>query len=239
MSGTGVVRHRAADHPGPDGRRAGQRACGRRLERRRSRLAAVRDARFPQALRVSLPRSEARRAGRATLISLSCRAAARRERGSALACRARAVLPRIGIDPATIKPGPGRAPFSAGMPRFSSRNSNPRSSFSLRTAFRSAARARGRLRGGCSRRQLPWPRRAGSKRAESMRSLRRGSKWVGTRGVFLADDLTTQVGTLSRWCRRSSAQCAGAGDAAGGIADARGVEAVLALGAAGVQVGTA
>ena len=60
----------------------------------------------------------------------------------------------------------------------------------------------------------------------------------GHRGMFLSDDIATQVGTMAL-----VPQIAAAVDvpviAAGGIADARGVAAALALGAAGVQVGTA
>ena len=60
----------------------------------------------------------------------------------------------------------------------------------------------------------------------------------GHRGMFLSDDVTTQVGTLAlvpqvvRAVRLPVI-------AAGGIADARGVAAAMRLGAAGVQVGTA
>ena len=56
--------------------------------------------------------------------------------------------------------------------------------------------------------------------------------------MFLSDDLTTQVGTFAlvpQIVRAVKVPVI----AAGGIADARGVAAALALGAAGVQVGTA
>ncbi len=56
--------------------------------------------------------------------------------------------------------------------------------------------------------------------------------------MFLSDDLTTQVGTLALVPQIVSAVKVPV-IAAGGIADARGVRAALALGAAGVQVGTA
>lgn len=60
----------------------------------------------------------------------------------------------------------------------------------------------------------------------------------GHRGMFLTDDITTQIGTLALL-----PQVAAAVDvpviAAGGIADAAGVAAAMALGAAGVQVGSA
>lgn len=68
--------------------------------------------------------------------------------------------------------------------------------------------------------------------------IAQGSEAGGHRGMFLTDDLTTQVGTFALL-----PQIVAAVDlpviAAGGIADAAGVRAALALGAAGVQVGTA
>jgi len=68
--------------------------------------------------------------------------------------------------------------------------------------------------------------------------IAQGLEAGGHRGMFLGDDLTSQVGTLAL-----VRQLVDALDvpviAAGGIADAHGVAAALALGAAGVQVGTA
>jgi nitronate monooxygenase len=60
----------------------------------------------------------------------------------------------------------------------------------------------------------------------------------GHRGMFLTDDLTTQMGTLALLPQIARAVRVPV-VAAGGIADAAGVRAALALGAAGVQVGTA
>jgi nitronate monooxygenase len=60
----------------------------------------------------------------------------------------------------------------------------------------------------------------------------------GHRGMFLSEDPTTQLGTfalLPQVVRAVRVPVV----AAGGIADARGVAAAMALGAAGVQVGTA
>ena len=68
--------------------------------------------------------------------------------------------------------------------------------------------------------------------------IAQGLEAGGHRGLFLSEDLTTQVGTFSllpqmvREVRRPVI-------AAGGIADAKGVAAAMALGAAGVQIGTA
>ena len=68
--------------------------------------------------------------------------------------------------------------------------------------------------------------------------IAQGVEAGGHRGMFLTDDLTTQVGSFALL-----PQIVAAVDvpviAAGGIADAAGVAAAMALGAAGVQVGTA
>ena len=68
--------------------------------------------------------------------------------------------------------------------------------------------------------------------------IAQGLEAGGHRGMFLTEDLTTQMGTLAlvpQIVRAVSVPVI----AAGGIADAEGVRAALALGAAGVQVGTA
>jgi nitronate monooxygenase len=68
--------------------------------------------------------------------------------------------------------------------------------------------------------------------------IAQGVEAGGHRGMFLSDDLTTQVGTfalLPQIVRAVKLPVV----AAGGIADAQGVAAAMALGAVGVQVGTA
>jgi nitronate monooxygenase len=68
--------------------------------------------------------------------------------------------------------------------------------------------------------------------------IAQGLEAGGHRGIFLSDDLTTQVGTfalLPQIVRAVKVPVV----AAGGIADAQGVAAAIALGAAGVQIGTA
>ena len=68
--------------------------------------------------------------------------------------------------------------------------------------------------------------------------IAQGVEAGGHRGMFLSDDLTTQVGTLALVPQIVSAVKTPV-IAAGGIADASGVAAALRLGACGVQVGTA
>lgn len=68
--------------------------------------------------------------------------------------------------------------------------------------------------------------------------IAQGLEAGGHRGVFLTNDLSTQIGTFAlvpQIFRAVSVPVI----AAGGIADAKGVAAAMALGAAGVQVGTA
>jgi len=67
--------------------------------------------------------------------------------------------------------------------------------------------------------------------------IAQGLEAGGHRGIFLSEDLTTQVGTfalLAQTVREVRLPVI----AAGGIADAKGVAAAMALGAAGVQIGT-
>jgi nitronate monooxygenase len=143
----------------------------------------------------------------------------------------------FGIDPATIPAGPGRSPFSAeaadvldelrpavvsfhfGLPppallaRVKSWNAKVLSSATT------VAEAR-------------WLEDHG---ADVI--IAQGLEAGGHRGMFLSEDLGTQMGTfalLPQVLREVKVPVV----AAGGIADAKGVAAALALGAAGVQVGT-
>lgn len=68
--------------------------------------------------------------------------------------------------------------------------------------------------------------------------IAQGVEAGGHRGMFLSDDVTTQVGTFALVPQMVNAVKVPV-IAAGGIADAAGVAAALALGAAGVQIGTA
>lgn len=68
--------------------------------------------------------------------------------------------------------------------------------------------------------------------------IAQGVEAGGHRGMFLSDELTTQVGTFALLPQVARAVQLPV-IAAGGIADPAGVAAALALGAAGVQIGTA
>ncbi len=68
--------------------------------------------------------------------------------------------------------------------------------------------------------------------------IAQGLEAGGHRGIFLSKDITTQIGTFALLPQIAKAVKIPV-IAAGGIADARGVAAAMALGAAGVQIGTA
>lgn len=68
--------------------------------------------------------------------------------------------------------------------------------------------------------------------------IAQGLEAGGHRGIFLSDDLTTQLGTFALLPQIVDTVKLPV-IAAGGIADAKGVAAAIALGAAGVQIGTA
>ena len=68
--------------------------------------------------------------------------------------------------------------------------------------------------------------------------IAQGAEAGGHRGIFLNDDLSTQPGTFALLPQVARAVKVPV-IAAGGIADAKGAAAALALGAAGIQVGTA
>lgn len=68
--------------------------------------------------------------------------------------------------------------------------------------------------------------------------IAQGYEAGGHRGIFVGDDITTQAGTLALVPQVVDAVTVPV-IAAGGIADARGIVAAFALGAAAVQIGTA
>jgi nitronate monooxygenase len=68
--------------------------------------------------------------------------------------------------------------------------------------------------------------------------IAQGNEAGGHRGIFLGDDIATQAGTFALVPQVVDAVMVPV-IAAGGITDARGIAAAFALGAAGVQIGTA
>lgn len=142
------------------------------------------------------------------------------------------------IDPGTIPEGPGRAPFSAqaaaALAHFKPRVVSFH--FGLPAAdLLAQAKSWGAtvLASATTVEEARWLQAHG---ADAI--IAQGLEAGGHRGMFLTDDISTQVGTFALL-----PQIVQAVDvpviAAGGIADAAGVAAALALGAAGVQVGTA
>ena len=144
----------------------------------------------------------------------------------------------FGIDPAGIAPGPGRSPFDADAatlveavrPAFVSFHFGLPEAALLARVKAAGAKV---LASATTVEEALWLEARG---ADAV--IAQGAEAGGHRGLFLSDDLTTQVGTLAlvpqivRAVRLPVI-------AAGGIADARGVAAALALGAVAAQVGSA
>ena len=144
----------------------------------------------------------------------------------------------FGIDADTIPTGPGRAPFSA-------------EAAGVLSEFKPAVVS---FHFGLPSAELVAQVRTWGAKVLSSATTIEEARWLeahgvdaiiaqgleagGHRGIFLSDDLSTQVGTfalLPQIVRAVKLPVI----AAGGIADAKGVAAAMALGAAGVQIGTA
>jgi nitronate monooxygenase len=144
----------------------------------------------------------------------------------------------FGIDPAGIPAGPGRAPFTAAAadvlaefrPRVVSFHFGLPSEALLARVRTWNAKV---LASATTVDEARWLEAQG---VDAI--IAQGAEAGGHRGNFLTDDLTTQVGTLALVPQVARAVRVPV-IAAGGIADARGVAAALALGASGVQLGTA
>ena len=144
----------------------------------------------------------------------------------------------FGIDPDTIASGPGRAPFSADVADIvgAFRPAVVSFHFGLPSA---ELLARVKAWGATILASATTVEEACWLQAHGVDALiAQGLEAGGHRGMFLTEDVSTQIGTLAL-----VPQIVQAVDipviAAGGIADAQGVRAALALGAVGVQVGTA
>ena len=143
-----------------------------------------------------------------------------------------------GIDSAAVKAGPGRAPFSAEAASLLEAFKPAVVSFHFglpSDALLARVRAIGAkvLASATTVAEARWLEARG---VDAI--IAQGLEAGGHRGIFLGDDLTTQVGTMALLPQIVHAVSVPV-IAAGGIADARGIEAARTLGAAGVQVGTA
>ncbi len=144
----------------------------------------------------------------------------------------------FGIDAASIPAGPGRAPFSAEAAEVLEEFRPAVVSFHFGLPsddLLARVRKRGAkvLSSATTVEEGLWLEARGVDAV-----IAQGAEAGGHRGMFLTDDLDTQIGTFAlvpQLVRALKVPVI----AAGGIADAAGVRAALALGAAGVQVGTA
>ncbi len=144
----------------------------------------------------------------------------------------------FGIDAQAIASGPGREPFSAQVADVLAEFGPAVVSFHFGLPSADLlARVRGWgatiLASATTVNEARWLQAQGVDAV-----IAQGAEAGGHRGMFLSDDLASQIGTMAlvpQLVRALNIPVI----AAGGIADARGLKAALALGAAGVQVGTA
>ena len=144
----------------------------------------------------------------------------------------------LGIDASTIPAGPGRAPFSHDAadllaefkPRIVSFHFGLPAPELLQRVRAIGATV---LSSATTVEEARWLEARG---VDAI--IAQGAEAGGHRGMFLSEDLTTQIGTFALIPQVVQAVRVPV-IAAGGIADASGVRAALALGAAAVQVGTA
>lgn len=144
----------------------------------------------------------------------------------------------FGIDPATIAAGPGRQPFTSDIADLVEPFRPPVVSFHFGLpAPELIARVKGWgslvLGSATTVDEARWLEAHG---ADAV--IAQGWEAGGHRGHFLSDDLTRQPGTMAllpQIVRAVKVPVV----AAGGIVDARGIRAALALGASAVQLGTA
>jgi nitronate monooxygenase len=142
------------------------------------------------------------------------------------------------LDPAAIPAGPGRQPFDAAMAELVEELRPAVVSFHFglpQASLLERVRASGAKILGCATtvQEALWLEAQG---VDAI--IAQGLEAGGHRGLFLDMDLSSQLGTFALLPQVVEAVRLPV-IAAGGIGDARGVAAALALGAAGVQVGSA
>lgn len=144
----------------------------------------------------------------------------------------------LGLDESAIPATPPRTPFSEAHARLVAELRPPTVSFHFglpRPPLLAAVKAAGAkvLSSATTVEEAVWLEANG---ADAV--IAQGLEAGGHRSMFLSADMSTQLGTLALVPQIVQAVRVPV-IAAGGIADARGVAAALALGTAGVQVGTA
>jgi nitronate monooxygenase len=144
----------------------------------------------------------------------------------------------LGIDPAHIASGPGRQPFSTEMAELLDEFRPAVVSFhfglpSAELLARVKACGAKVLSSATTIEEALWLEAHG---ADAI--IAQGLEAGGHRGMFLTDELSSQLGTFALLPQIVQAVRLPV-IAAGGIADSQGVRAAMALGADGVQIGTA
>jgi nitronate monooxygenase len=143
----------------------------------------------------------------------------------------------LGISLADIVPGPGRAPFSDPVADVVEVFKPPVVSFHFGLPAPQLL-ARVKSWGSCVLGNATTVDEALWLQAQGVDAIiAQGLEAGGHRGIFLSDDLSTQVGTMALLPQIVQAVTVPV-IAAGGIANADGVTAAMALGASAVQIGT-
>lgn len=144
----------------------------------------------------------------------------------------------LGIDPAAPVPSANRQPFDAGMLDVVREVAPEVVSFHFGMPAADLVAALKRF--GCkilsSATTVAEAKALAAAGADAI--IAQGAEAGGHRGMFLTDDIATQVGTFALVPQIADAVSVPV-IAAGGVTDARGIAAAFALGAAGVQIGSA
>ncbi|MEN9537846.1 MAG: hypothetical protein RLZZ126_81 [Pseudomonadota bacterium] len=145
---------------------------------------------------------------------------------------------QLGLDLSAIPAGPGRQPFSEAVAEVLEERPPAVVSFHFGLpppALLARVKAMGAkvLSSATTVAEAVWLEAHG---ADAI--IAQGLEAGGHRGMFLSDELSTQIGTFALLPQVRQAVRVPV-IAAGGIADAQGVAAAMALGADGVQIGTA